>query len=180
MLRGEGGLWNEFGSKERCCSHTHAVSVCFPDLLLLTSEMFGPFVQTLTVLLAHSGEVVGGRLSVGVLLCVCNGFAPTSFHSERFLKKWEVQAAGSNGQVRLQASAIPSSFFLGCASSRGGELVAASASWASFLSNLSSLHLWFVNQHAEAEAPPPPTQKSIRKKSYCKNRWICNLNRSWI
>lgn len=101
-IEGGGELWNEFGSKERCCSHTHAVSVCFPDLLLLTSEMFGPFVQTLTVLLAHSGEVVGGRLSVGVLLCVCNGFAPTSFHAESFPTTRVVQAAGSDGQVRLQ------------------------------------------------------------------------------
>lgn len=83
-------------------THTHTVSVCFPDLLLLTSEMFGPFVQTLTVLLAHSGEVVGGRLSVGVLLCVCNGFAPTSFHAESFPTTRVVQAAGSDGQVRLQ------------------------------------------------------------------------------
>lgn len=171
-IEGGGELWNEFGSKERCCSHTHAVSVCFPDLLLLTSEMFGPFVQTLTVLLAHSGEVVGGRLSVGVLLCVCNGFAPTSFHAESFPTTRVVQAAGSDGQVRLQN--------LGCASCRGREFGGASASWVSFLSNLSGLHLWFVNQHTEAGAPPPPTQKSIRKKSYCKNRWICNLNCSWI
>lgn len=100
---GRGGavkwIWKQ---REVLLTHTHTVSVCFPDLLLLTSEMFGPFVQTLTVLLAHSSEVVGGRLSVGVLLCVCNGFAPTSFHAESFPTTRVVQAAGSDGQVRLQ------------------------------------------------------------------------------